>query len=58
VSRQCADVLEWLSERAIKDFGAEIDTYRSASYVQQFGIEVSDRQCEHGVAAIAERKSR
>jgi hypothetical protein len=46
------------TDRVIKDFGAEIDTYRSASYVQQFGIEVSDRQCEHGVAAIAERKSR
>ena len=42
----------------LKTYRDEISIYRHPSYVEKFGVEVSDRQCERGIAAIAERKSR
>lgn len=42
----------------LKAYRDEIEMYRRPEYVEQYGAEVSARQCERGINAIAERKSR
>lgn len=45
-------------DNTLKEYQAEIDMYRQPEYVAKYGVDMSDRQCERGIKAIAERRSR